>query len=204
MIRPYCVGLTGGIGSGKSTVAELFAERGVAIVDTDRIAHDLTGPMGKAMPAITEAFGVAIVAVDGSLDRVRMRARVFEDAGTRQRLESILHPLIHEVAMELVQRARAPYVLLVVPLLIETTGYRDSVDRILVVDCTEADQVARVSRRGGQTPDEVRAIIAAQASRAERLRAADDVINNGASPGALAAQVAKLHQQYLAYAAAGC
>lgn len=194
---PFCVGLTGGIGSGKSRAAALFAEGGAAVVDTDAISHELTRADGAAMPDILTAFGAAVVAADGSLDRAAMRARVFGNPGERQRLEDVLHPLIRERARERVLQSAAPYVLLVVPLLLETGAYRDLVDRVLVVDCPESRQVARTMARSGLTEDAVRAIMAAQLPRAERLTRADDVIRNDDDMAHLQTQVLNLHRQYL-------
>lgn len=197
---PYVVGLTGGIGSGKSTVADLFVARGAALVDTDAIAHELTGPHGAAMAAITEAFGPAVVDARGALDRAAMRRLVFADATARQRLEAILHPLIRAESDRRCQAARAPYVILAVPLLVESGSYRERVQRVLVVDCPEAVQVARVMARNGLGEAEVQAILAAQASRQQRLAVADDVVDNGGDAAALVPQVERLHRQYLAAA----
>lgn len=197
---PYVVGLTGGIGSGKSTVADLFVARGAALVDTDAIAHELTGPQGAAMAAIAEAFGPAVVDARGALDRAAMRRQVFADATARQRLEAILHPLIRAESDRRCQAARAPYVILAVPLLVESGSYRERVQRVLVVDCPEAVQVARVMARNGLGEAEVQAILAAQASRQQRLAVADDVVDNGGDAAALVPQVERLHRQYLAAA----
>ncbi len=197
---PYVVGLTGGIGSGKSTVADLFVARGAALVDTDAIAHELTGPHGTAMAAIAEAFGPAVVDARGALDRAAMRRQVFADATARQRLEAILHPLIRAESDHRCQAARAPYVILAVPLLVESGTYRERVQRVLVVDCPEAVQVARVMARNGLGEAEVQAILAAQASRQQRLAVADDVVDNGGDAAALVPQVERLHRQYLAAA----
>lgn len=178
----FVVGLTGGIGSGKTTVADFFAELGAAVVDTDVIAHELTGPRGAAIPQIVESFGPAVLRSDGSLDRTVMRQRCFSDPDARKRLESILHPMIRRESAERCERAdHAPYVVLVVPLLIESGAYRERIDRLLVVDCDEAQQISRVMARSGLTEREVREIMATQISRAERLAAADDVVTNGAS-----------------------
>jgi len=195
--RPYVVGLTGGIGSGKSTVADLFVAHGAALVDTDAIAHELTGPGGGAMAAIRAAFGDGVVDARGALDRVAMRRLVFTDVAARQRLEAILHPLIREESARRCAAAEAPYVILAVPLLVESGTYRERVDRVLVVDCAEAAQIARVMARSGLEEAQARAILAAQASRAERLAVADDVVDNGGAPTALPPQVARLHQEYL-------
>ena len=198
----YVVGLTGGIGSGKSTVADCFAALGVPVIDTDVLARDLTAPGGAALDAIRAAFGGTVMQADGSLDRAALRRRVFADAGARRQLEAILHPRIRqEVELKLAALAGS-YALVVIPLLVETGGYRDLLNRVLVVDCPEELQIARVVARSGLTPDEVKAILAAQASRAERLAAADDVIVNAASPDSLPSQVATLHQHYQLLASA--
>ena len=196
-VSDIVIGLTGGIGSGKSTVADLFAAQGVAVVDTDLIAHDLTGPTGAAMPEILAAFGDSVRQPNGGLDRVAMRRQVFADPQVRQRLEGILHPRIRSEAERRCRLATTPYVLLVVPLLIESGAYRDRVRRVLVVDCDEATQVARVVARSGLSPEEVRRIIATQLARAERLAAADDVIVNMAGVVALEPQVLAMHERYL-------
>lgn len=196
-VSDIVIGLTGGIGSGKSTVADLFAAQGVAVVDTDLIAHDLTGPTGAAMPEILAAFGDSVRQPNGGLDRVAMRRQVFADPQVRQQLEGILHPRIRSEAERRCRLATTPYVLLVVPLLIESGAYRDRVRRVLVVDCDEATQVARVVARSGLSPDEVRRIIATQLARAERLAAADDVIVNMAGVVALEPQVLAMHERYL-------
>lgn len=199
----FIVGLTGGIGSGKSTVAELFAQHGAALVDTDRIAHELTGPQGLAMPAIAAAFGPELLHADGALDRAAMRRRVFDDPASKARLEAILHPLIRaESAARCTAASDAPYVLLIVPLLVESGGYRERSDRILVVDCDEAVQVARVMARSGLSAGEVRAIMATQAPRAVRRAAADDLVDNDDGLAALLPQVEHLHRKYRELAAA--
>jgi dephospho-CoA kinase len=192
------VGLTGGIGSGKTTVADLFARRGAALVDTDAIAHELTGPLGAAMAAIAAAFGAAVLRPDGGLDRAAMRAVVFSDRSARMRLEAILHPLIRQQSEARCEAAaNAPYVVLVVPLLVETGSYRQRADRVLVVDCDESVQISRVMARSGLAAEDVRAIMATQASRAERLAVADDVVLNESGLEALLSQVEELHQRYL-------
>ena len=199
----FIVGLTGGIGSGKSTVAELFVERGAALVDTDAIAHALTAPQGAAMPAIALAFGDSVLRADGTLDRVAMRSLVFSDRSAKARLEAILHPLIREQSKARCAAAtQAPYVLLVVPLLVETGGYRERADRVLVVDCDEAVQISRVMARSGLAVEAVRAIMATQASRLERRAAADDLVQNDGELDALWPQVDVLHQHYLELARA--
>jgi len=194
----FIVGLTGGIGSGKTTVADLFARRGAALVDTDVIAHELTGPQGAAMAAIAAAFGAAVLRPDGGLDRAAMRAVVFSDRSAKARLEAILHPLIRQQSAARCKAATsAPYVLLVVPLLVETGSYRQRADRVLVVDCDESVQISRVMARSGLAADAVKAIMATQASRAERRAVADDVVLNEGGLEALLPQVEGLHLRYL-------
>lgn len=197
----YAIGLTGGIGSGKTTVANLFATHGIAIIDTDAIAHSITAPGGAAMPAIRREFGDAFVAPDGSLDRARMRDAVFTDDAARARLEAITHPLIRTECERAASDAQGPYLIFVVPLLVESGKWRERVQRVLVVDCTEQTQIARVMSRNGFTRDQVQAIMARQASRAQRLAAADDVIDNDAQHAPLAPQVDRLHAAYLKFAA---
>lgn len=191
------IGLTGGIGSGKSTVAALFAEHGAGIIDTDVLAHRLTQTGGEAIAAICAAFGNDCLADDGALDRAKMRALIFSDDAAKQRLEHILHPLIFEQAKAQLQQLQAnSYVLVVVPLLPESRTFRQLVQRVLVVDCDENTQIARVIGRNLMTEPEVRAIMARQTPRAERLRLADDVIHNDAGLDSLAGQVAMLHEHY--------
>lgn len=197
----FAVGLTGGIGSGKSFVADRFAARSVPIVDTDAIAHRITGPHGIAMPPIATEFGASFVTPDGSLDRARMRALVFSDENARRRLEAITHPLIRAETERERQHAAGPYVVVVVPLLVESGSWKTRVDRVLTVDCSVETQIARVVRRNAFTREQVLAIIARQSTRDARLAAADDVIvNDDISPEALDIQVAELHRAYLSYA----
>ena len=188
------IGLTGGIGSGKSTVGTMLASLGAALIDTDLIARRLTASGGAAIPAIVAAFGAGFIAADGSLDRPRMRLAAFEDASVRSRLEAILHPLIGiEVAREAGLAAAAPAIVFDVPLLVESGHWRSRVDAVWVVDCDEALQVERVAVRPGWSEDAARAVIAQQATRAERRAAADAVIHNqGLSLAALAAEVHEL------------
>ncbi len=195
---PFVVGLTGGIGSGKSAASDAFAACGASVVDTDVIAHALTGPDGDAMPAIRDVFGPDVVTADGRLDRVRMRDLAFRDGTARKRLEAILHPRIRQVAAARVEAAPGPYVVLVVPLLVESGDYRNRVDRVVVVDVPETVQIARTMARSGLDRDQVVQILAAQASREARLAAADDVIDNAGERAALRAQVEALHADYLA------
>jgi dephospho-CoA kinase len=272
----FTVGLTGGIGSGKSTVADCFAALGVPVIDTDVIAHDLTAPArgtppdaaegslpssgepagvplagarpagglgaapgGAALEAIRAVFGETVMQADGTLDRAALRRHVFADSAARRQLEAILHPRIRQVVVDRLATLSAPYALVVIPLLVqrqdhpqgagrgckadksattthrpkgerlaaypsrvETGGYGDMLNRVLVVDCPEDVQIARVKARSGLAQDEIKAILAAQAGRAERLAVADDIIVNTATPEALRAEVAALHQRYLALAAA--
>jgi dephospho-CoA kinase len=198
----FTVGLTGGIGSGKSTVADCFAAHGVPVIDTDVIARDLTAPGGAALDAIRAVFGETVIQADGTLDRAALRRRVFADSAARRQLEAILHPRIRQLVGQMLATLTAPYALIVIPLLVETGGYRDVLSRVLVVDCPEDVQVARVKARSGLTHDEIKAILAAQAGRAERLAVADDIIVNTATPEALRGEVAAMHQRYLALAAA--
>lgn len=197
----FRVGLTGGIGSGKSKAADFFAELGAAVIDTDAISHELTGPGGAAMVLIERAFGREYLRADGSLDRSLMRTLVFSEADAKRKLEDILHPLIREVSRGRITAATAPYSILVVPLLLESGSYRDLIDRVLVVDCDESQQIARTMVRSRLTEDEVRRIMSAQVPRLTRLSAADDVIVNDADIDALRGKVESLHQQYLAAAA---
>lgn len=196
----FVVGLTGGIGSGKSAVGRLFEDRGIAVIDTDAIAHQLTTPGGAAMPAIRAAFGDAIATPDGALDRAAMRAIVFADPPARKRLEGILHPLIREESERRLAGADSPYAILMVPLLVESGSYRERVSRVAVVDCDVETQIARVMQRNGLARAEVERILAAQATRAQRLEAADDVIDNDGALAALDPQIARLHETYLVLA----
>ena len=199
----FAVGLTGGIGSGKSTVADLFAKRGVTLVDTDVIAHRITAPNGLAMPSIAAEFGSSFVADNGSLDRARMRALVFSDDTARKRLEAITHPLIRAETERERQQAAGPYVIVVVPLLVESGSWKTRVNRVLTVDCSVETQIARVMSRNAFTREQVLAIIARQATREARLAAADDVIvNDGRSLEELDVDVDQLHRTYVSLAGA--
>ncbi|MCL4745337.1 MAG: dephospho-CoA kinase [Burkholderiaceae bacterium] len=195
------VGLTGGIGSGKSTVADLFGALGVVLIDTDLIAHALTAPGGEAIEAIRAGFGTDAIAPDGSLDRAAMRARAFGDPKARRKLEAILHPMIRErVARAIEDAAPARYAIVVVPLLVESGNWRSWLDRVLVVDCPVEVQVARVIERSGLAREQVVEILAAQASREARVAVADDVIDNGGTREGLRERVAQLHRHYIALA----
>jgi len=176
------IGLTGGIGSGKSTVARLLVDCGAHLVDTDAIARGLTAPGGAAMPALAAAFGPAAVAADGALDREHMRRLVFADAGAKARLEAILHPLISQQARAQAETAQGRTVVFDVPLLTESSHWRARVQRVLVIDCSEATQVERVAQRPGWTEQAARAVIAQQAPRAARRAIADAVIHNEGLP----------------------
>lgn len=192
-----CIGLTGGIGCGKSTVAQLFAAHGAAIIDTDAIAHQLTRPDGAAIAPIRAAFGDAYLTADGALDRDRMRQLIFSDAAAKRRLEDILHPLILEQSnAQLLQARQSPYVVIVVPLLLESPAFRQLVRRILVVDCSDENQIARVTGRSRLSRTEVLTIIAQQTPRAVRLASADDLIGNDGDIDALKTQVEALHKRY--------
>jgi len=196
---PLLIGLTGGIGSGKSTVADLFAEQGARIIDTDVLSHQLTAPSGAAMTLIGQEFGEQFIQADGALDRAKMRLHIFAEACEKKKLEAILHPLILALTKQAIAvPSGAPYTLLVVPLLFEGKNYQAWLARSLVVDCQESSQIQRTMRRSGLPEAAVRSIVAQQISRAERLRLADDVITNDADLSALAHQVARLHQSYLA------
>ena len=193
------IGLTGGIGSGKSAAALRFAALGAAVIDVDDIAHALTGPEGAAMAAIRANFGEEVVCADGSLDRTAMRARAFAHPQERRQLEGILHPMIRAESDALVRTASqsgAPYVVLVVPLLVETGGYAERCDRVAVVDCPEDVQIERVVARNGLSVEQVRSIMAAQVSRTTRLAAADDVIDNSSDLAALQQQINRLDCLY--------
>jgi dephospho-CoA kinase len=195
------VGLTGGIGSGKSTVAGLFAARGVTVIDADDIVHKLITPGSASHQEILAHFGNAVLSTDGSgrLDRALLRARVFADPAERRRLEAILHPRVREEMLRQALRASGPYVLLVIPLLFES-GQRDLVDRVLVVDADAQTQIRRVQARGGLGEEEVGKILAAQIAPTERRALADDVIENNADLAHLEHEVARLHALYLTLA----
>ena len=200
----YVIGLTGGIGSGKSAAADQFALLGAAVVDTDAIAHELTGPGGAAIPEVRRQFGAGCIAADGAMDRTKVRELVFADPTARKKLEALLHPMIRaESQRRIAATGSAPYVVHVVPLLVESPDYRARVQRVLVVDCAEEVQVERVMARSALGEQEVRRIITAQASRATRLEAADDVIDNSGPLAALRPQVVALHERYLALARQG-
>lgn len=193
-----CHGLTGGIGSGKSTVASLFSALGVRIVDTDQIAHELTQAGGGAVPAIREEFGEGVIDSTGSMDRPKMRQLVFSNVSAKKRLESILHPLIREQSKTLaLSYSDAPYTLVVVPLLFESGQYRDWLHQIIAIDCSEERQIARTMQRSKLSEQEVKSIMAQQISRAERLRLADVTIHNDGPLNDLLLQVEGLHSRLI-------
>jgi dephospho-CoA kinase len=190
------IGLTGGIGSGKSTVADAFAALGAGIVDTDQIAHSLTAPNGAAMPAILAEFGPTVADTTGAMDRSAMRQLVFSDPLARRRLEAILHPMIGAESTRALEAIDGPYRIIVVPLLVEGRHWRSRVDRVLVVDCPRALQIERVIQRSGLAIAQIESILDAQATREERLAQADDVIDNAGLPDRLPAQINALHVSY--------
>jgi len=200
----FLIGLTGGIGSGKSLVADLFGKLNVRIIDTDQIAHSLTAADGAAMPAIRAAFGPAFITPDGALDRTAMREKVFAEPAARGQLEAILHPMINAQTLREVnapdEAHRFAYLMVVVPLLVESGRWKERVDRVLVVDCSESLQQKRVMHRNNLHQAQVAAMMATQASRAQRLAAADDVIVNEDGIALLEQQVTRLHAGYLALA----
>jgi dephospho-CoA kinase len=199
-LHPFTVALTGGIGSGKSEAARRFATLGATVIDADAVARELVQPGMPALNEIAAAFGPQILDETGSLERAEMRALVFGDADARRRLEAILHPRVRAEMLVRTDAAAGPYVMLVVPLFVETAGY-DWVDRVLVVDLPRELQLARAIARDGMPPSLAEAMIDAQASREQRLAAADDVIDNSGAPEDLDAQVAALHERYLELAA---
>lgn len=195
---PWIVGLTGGIGSGKTLASNAFAALGVPVIDTDLISHALTGPNGLAIDAIHRAFGDSLFDGAGQLDRAKMRELVFKDPIQRKTLESILHPLIAQVALASIsQHSNAPYVILAVPLLAESSEWQKRCDRILVIDCEVETQINRVMKRSGLSREQTQAIIMSQASREARKAIANEVIVNESTPEYVIQQVTRLHNFYL-------
>jgi dephospho-CoA kinase len=192
------IGLTGGIGSGKSYVADILGQAGAAVIDTDAIAHTLTAPGGVAIAAIEASFGASFITTDGALDRARMRAHVFGDEAAREQLQAILHPLIGEQTRRQADLAVGDYTVFVVPLLVESGRWLNQVDRVCVVDCDRDTQISRVQARNGLSQAQVEQILNAQVSREERLAVAHDVIlNDGTiSHENLRQQVLGLHRQW--------
>jgi len=198
--RRFSIGLTGGIGSGKTTVADMFAARGATLVDTDLIAHQITAPGGSAIEAIRAEFGAQSIKPDGAMDRAKIRELVFADPAAKLRLEAILHPLIRTETETQAQQATGSYVIFVVPLLVESGGWKQRVSRVLVIDCPEQTQIARVQKRNALDETQVCAIMATQVSRAMRLAAADDVLENDGDAAVLGPQVDRLHALYCSLA----
>ncbi|PSW18513.1 dephospho-CoA kinase [Photobacterium sanctipauli] len=191
------IGLTGGIGSGKTTVANLFADYHIDIIDADIVAREVVAPGSAGLKAIEDKLGSDILLTDGNLDRSKLRAAIFSDNTLKDWLNGLLHPMIREKMQADIQQATSPYCLLVVPLMVEN-NLQAMTDRLLVVDVDEQTQIARTTQRDGVDAEQVKSILAAQASRQERLDAADDIINNNNDGAQLSSQVATLHQQYLA------
>lgn len=200
--RPYIVAMTGGVACGKSTVSALFEALGVPVIDADAVAREVVRPGSALLAEVVEAFGPEVLAQDGSLRRDRLRALVFADPRARKRLEAILHPAINQTLWERAAAQQAPYCIVAVPLLVET-GQQDRADSVLVVDVPEALQRARLMQRDGASEAQARALMAAQVSREERLRHADEVLPNDADLQSLRERVARLHERYLARARAG-
>jgi len=199
--RHLLIGLTGGIGSGKSTVASMFEQLGVRVIDTDELSRGLTQSGGKAIPAISEVFGADFIDATGALDRHKMRELIFSNQTGKKQLEAILHPLILKQARQFADTdTTAPYTLVVIPLLFESNSYKDWINRTLVVDCPEESQIARTMQRSGLTKSLVLAIMAQQMSRSERVASADDIILNDGDLPALLAQVNLLHTRFLTIA----
>jgi dephospho-CoA kinase len=200
--RPLRIGLTGGIASGKSTVAGFFADLGVPVIDTDVIAREVVAKGAPALERIRDAFGDTVFDDDGNLDRKAMRNLVFSDADKRRQLEDILHPLIRDAVVMQVAAVTAPTMIIVVPLLVESP-MKDFMDRVLVVDCSEELQLRRLMSRDADAEEQARRMIAAQATREERLAIADDVVLNDTDLEATRARVAALHEKYLELSDAG-
>jgi dephospho-CoA kinase len=190
------IGLTGGIASGKTTVAAMFAELGAGIVDTDLVARRVVAPGSSGLAAVVHAFGRCVTTESGELDRKALREIVFRDEAQRRRLEAILHPLIRDETLAQVGRLEAPYAVIAVPLLVET-DFASLVDRVLVVDCPTELQLERLMRRDRIQRAEAEAMLRAQAERSQRLAAADDVINNSGDLATVREQVNELHRRYL-------
>jgi len=195
--QPYVVGLTGGIGSGKSAAADEFARLGATVVDTDVIAREVTAAGGAAIPAVRGLFGPEFFDASGAMDRAKVRATVFADSAAKKSLEALLHPMIRRESERQIAAATGPYVIYVVPLLIESGNYRDRVQRVAVVDCPEELQLERVRTRSNLPEDEIRRIIASQVPRTQRRAAANDVIDNSGPLDALHKRVRELHRTYL-------
>jgi dephospho-CoA kinase len=196
------IGLTGGIGCGKSSVARLFAVQNIPVIDADEISHQLVAKGQPALHQITREFGQSLLKEDGTLDRSQLKDLIFSDCKNKQKLEAILHPLIFQSIQSEIKNLNAAYCIICIPLLIET-NWTDSVDRVLVVDCPVETQIERVRNRDNLTIEKIQAILENQVSRAVRLSKADDVINNSEIETGLAEQVKKLHNLYLSLSTAG-
>lgn len=194
--QDFSIGLTGGIGSGKTLVANLFVDLGATIVDADEVARNLTLPGGAGIEPVRRQFGDAFIQPDGAMNRAMMREHVFAHPEERLKLEAILHPLIRDISFQQARQAKGDYVIFVNPLLVELPIWRGMGTRVLVIDCPEALQVSRVMKRNNLTEDQVRAIMATQASREQRLAMADDVIHNDKSIEEIASEVRGLHARY--------
>jgi dephospho-CoA kinase len=199
----FNIGLTGGIGSGKTTVANMFADLGASIIDTDLIAHQLTQTGGAAIPFIADNFGTEFINAEGAMDRPKMRELAFSDVTAKKQLENILHPLIRQQCEVEAEAANGAYPIFVVPLLIESGDWRARVKRILVVDCDQETQIARVMQRNRFERTQVLSILSAQANREERLAHADDIINSMANLSHVRTEVERLHKKYLKFVISG-
>ena len=194
----FVVGLTGGIGCGKSSASQFFSDLGIDVIDTDIIARQLTQPNGSAISLIQNTFGSSIIATDGTLDRNKMRDLVFANSELRHKLEQILHPLILKEVIRRIKQCQAPYVIVVIPLLFETNDYNHLIQHILVIDCDEQQQLLRTMERSNLSEQKVRSIMATQVTRETRIQKADDVILNNQDIEYLKAQILLLHHKYLA------
>lgn len=194
----FVVGLTGGIGCGKSSTSQFFSDLGIDVIDTDVIARQLTQPNGSAISLIQNTFGSSIIATDGTLDRNKMRDLVFANSELRHKLEQILHPLILKAVIRRIKQSQAPYVIVVIPLLFETNDYNHLIQHILVIDCDEQQQLLRTMERSNLSEQKVRSIMATQVTRETRIQKADDVILNNQDIEYLKAQILLLHHKYLA------
>ncbi|MBX3617531.1 dephospho-CoA kinase [Nitrosomonas sp.] len=193
----FVVGLTGGIGCGKSSASQFFSDLGINVIDTDVIARQLTQPGGQAIDQIRKTFGDTFLAGNGSLDREKMRNLVFSNSDSKEELEKILHPLILNEVVRLVKKARSPYVVVVVPLLLELKDYDDLIDRVLVIDCEEQQQILRTMMRSQLSEQFVRAVMATQITREDRLQRADDIIFNNQDIAYLKMQITRMHNKYM-------
>ena len=194
----FVVGLTGGIGCGKSSASQFFSDLGIDVIDTDIIARQLTQPNGSAISLIQNTFGSSVITADGALDRNKMRDLVFANSESRHKLEQILHPLILKAVIRRIKQSQAPYVIVVIPLLFETNDYNHLIQHILVIDCDEQQQLLRTMERSNLSEQKVRSIMATQVARETRIQKADDVILNNQDIEYLKAQILLLHHKYLA------